>query len=165
MLRNELGWYRLLLVDLPLFLGATGIISRFYILAQREIYADWKTRLKYLPAVLALGMGISLNNARGVIQALIGYQTPFQRTPKYQVENKNNVWKEKSYRLRKNRWSYLEMGMGIYLLTAIGYTLQKEWLFPVPFLILFSFGFFYVGGVSLFQSLFDLRHSSIRSCP
>ena len=43
--RQGMGWYRVLVVDLPLFVATTAVISRFYICSQKEIYADWKTRL------------------------------------------------------------------------------------------------------------------------
>jgi cellulose synthase/poly-beta-1,6-N-acetylglucosamine synthase-like glycosyltransferase len=152
-LREELGWYRVLLVDLPLFAGATGVISRFYIYAQREIYQDWKTRLKYLPAVLALGMGVSVNNACGVLQALVGYETAFLRTPKYQVVGKEDRWLGKQYGLRKNILSYFELGLGGYLVAAMIFAFFKGLYFPIPFLGLFAFGFFYVGGLSLWQGV------------
>ena len=156
-LREDLGWYRVLLVDLPLFAGATGVISRFYIYAQREIYTDWKTRLKYLPAVLAFGMGISLNNARGVLQALVGYETAFLRTPKYQVVTKRDGWLGKQYGLRKNILTYFELAMGCYLVLAMAYTLLKGLYFPIPFLGLFAFGFYYVGAMSLWQGVWQRR--------
>ncbi|MFT5369618.1 MAG: cellulose synthase/poly-beta-1,6-N-acetylglucosamine synthase-like glycosyltransferase [Candidatus Latescibacterota bacterium] len=152
-LRENLGWYRVLLVDLPLFAGATGVISRFYIYAQSEIYQDWKTRLKYLPAVLAFGMGVSLNNSLGVLQALVGYETAFYRTPKYQVVGKGDGWLGKQYGLRKNLMSYIEVGLGCYLIAAMVYASLKGLYFPIPFLGLFSFGFFYVGGLSLWQGV------------
>ncbi|MDP6779342.1 MAG: glycosyltransferase, partial [Candidatus Latescibacteria bacterium] len=68
--RQTFGWQRIFIVDLPLFLAATGVVSRFYIHSQKELYADWVGRLKYIPLVLALGMGISLNNAKAVLEAL-----------------------------------------------------------------------------------------------
>ena len=100
-LREDLGWLRVLIIDFPLFVGATGVISRYYIHSQREIYSDWKSRILYLPFVLALGMGISLNNARGVIQALRGHETAFNRTPKYRVIGRNGSWYRKNYALKK----------------------------------------------------------------
>ena len=152
-LREDLGWYRVLLVDLPLFMGATGVISRYYVHSQREIYSDWKSRIRYLPCVLALGMGISLNNARGVIQALRGHETEFKRTPKYRVVSRGDGWWQKDYAVRKNLTSFLELGLGVYLMAAMVYSMGKGLYFPIPFLILFASGFFYVGGMSLFQGL------------
>ena len=95
--RQDFGWYRIFVVDLPLFMAATGVVSRFYIHSQKEIYADWKTRLKYMPFVLAFGMGISLNNARAVLEALVGRETEFRRTPKYRVVDQLDTWRGKRY--------------------------------------------------------------------
>ncbi len=149
--RQDFGWYRIFVVDLPLFMAATGVVSRFYIHSQREIYTDWKTRLKYMPCVLAFGMGISLNNARAVLEALVGHQTEFRRTPKYQVVSRKDTWRGKRYAVRKNLLSFLEVGVGLYFCWVIGVSAHLKIYFPIPFLILFCFGFFYVGWMSLFQ--------------
>ncbi|MCZ6633518.1 MAG: glycosyltransferase [bacterium] len=153
--RQNLGWYRIFLIDLPLFLGATGVVSRYYICAQKEIYPDWKTQIKYIPFVLALGMGISLNNASGVLQALVGYQTPFNRTPKYQVVKSADSWKEKRYKLKKNMGALFEISVGIYFLVTIVFSMNYGIWFPIPFMILFCFGFLYVGVMSLLQEWFE----------
>ena len=129
-LREDLGWLRVLIIDFPLFVGATGVISRYYIHSQREIYSDWKSRILYLPFVLALGMGISLNNARGVIQALRGHETAFNRTPKYRVIGRNGNWYRKNYALKKNITAFLEIGLGLYLLVAMAYSIAKGLYFP-----------------------------------
>ena len=39
-----------------------------------DLRRDWKSRLKYLPAVLAVGIGISVNNAKAVLEALFGHR-------------------------------------------------------------------------------------------
>ena len=158
-LREDLGWYRVLLIDLPLFMGATGVISRYYIHSQREIYPDWKTRIRYLPCVLALGMGISLNNARGVLQALRGQVSEFKRTPKYHVVGKSGGWWQKEYAIRKNKTAIFELGVGAYLIVAMLYALGRGIYFPVPFLIVFASGFFYVGGMSVFQGVWAQSRS------
>ena len=149
--RQEMGWYRIFLVDLPLFMGATGVISRFYICAQKEIYPDWKSRLKYLPCVLAFGMGISLNNARAVLEALVGRETPFNRTPKYQVVDREDAWWGKHYAAGINLAALLEIAVGLYFCWAILFSISHSIVFPLPFMMLFGFGFLYVGWMSLFQ--------------
>ncbi len=153
--RQDFGWYRIFVVDLPLFMAATGVVSRFYIHSQKEIYADWKTRLKYMPFVLAFGMGISLNNARAVLEALVGRETEFRRTPKYQVVDRRDTWRGKRYAVPRNLLSFLEVAVGLYFCWVIGFSVYHEIYFPVPFLILFGFGFFYVGWMSLFQGCLE----------
>jgi hypothetical protein len=39
----------------------------------------------YLPFLMSLGIGLSINNARAVLEALINHQSEFKRTPKHGV--------------------------------------------------------------------------------
>ena len=65
-IRYNMGWYEMLIVDVPLFIGATMSVCSFYLMSQREIFGDdWRARIKYLPAVLSVGIGLSVNNAKG----------------------------------------------------------------------------------------------------
>ena len=74
-IRYNMGWYEMLIVDVPLFIGATMSVCSFYLMSQREIFGDeWRSRIKYLPAVLSVGIGLSVNNAKAVIEALLGYR-------------------------------------------------------------------------------------------
>ena len=150
--RQDLGWYRVVLVDLPLFASATAAVSRFYIHSQKAIYEDWWSRLKYIPWCLAMGMGISFNNGRAVFEGLIGYDTPFNRTPKFNVVTDRDAWQGKQYGVKKSIISFLELIAGLYFVAVMVYCVVVEVYFPLPFLCLFSLGFAYVGGMSFFQS-------------
>ncbi|HSK11036.1 MAG TPA: cellulose synthase family protein, partial [Vicinamibacterales bacterium] len=55
-IRYNMGWYEMLLIDVPLFFAATASIANFYMVSQRELYPDWKTRLKYLPFLMSIGI-------------------------------------------------------------------------------------------------------------
>src|SRR5512136_2401057 len=76
------GWIEVLLLDLPFFAAATMSVCVFYVASQREIHATHWQRIKYLPYLMALGIGLSVNQARAVIEALLGHETGFTRTPK-----------------------------------------------------------------------------------
>src|SRR6201982_351281 len=83
------GWFQMLYIDLPLFLASTFSISSFYLVSQRELYPkSWPRALLYLPFLMALGIGLTITNTRAVIEALIGKQTAFARTPQYSVVSK-----------------------------------------------------------------------------
>src|SRR6476660_3551175 len=58
--RHDMGMYEMLLIDVPLFAAATLSVFNFYMISQHEIYPDWKARLKHLPAVMAVGIGLAL---------------------------------------------------------------------------------------------------------
>ena len=74
-IRYNMGFYEMMIVDVPLFLGATMSVCSFYLMSQREVFGEgWRARIRYLPAVLAVGIGISVNNAKAVLEALLGMQ-------------------------------------------------------------------------------------------
>jgi hypothetical protein len=65
-----------------LFLGAMAACT-FYLASQWAQGLNlWQTALR-LPALMALGVGISVVNSRAVLEAIFGRQSPFVRTPKY----------------------------------------------------------------------------------
>ena len=84
--RYSMGWSEMLLIDVPLFLAATASVGNFYIVSQRELYPDWKQRLRYLPFLMSIGIGLCVNNTRAVLEAMFGKQSEFARTPKYGIE-------------------------------------------------------------------------------
>src|SRR5436189_3449879 len=59
--RYNMGWTEMLVIDVPLFAAATLSVCNFYIVSQRELYPDWRTRLKYLPFLMSIGIGLCVN--------------------------------------------------------------------------------------------------------
>ncbi|HYQ17617.1 MAG TPA: glycosyltransferase, partial [Polyangiaceae bacterium] len=80
-IRYNMGWYEMLLIDIPLFFAATFSFCNFYTVCQREIHKDWLARLKYVPFLMSVGIGLSINNTRAVLEALFNAQSDFARTP------------------------------------------------------------------------------------
>ena len=70
--RYNMGWTEMLLIDVPLFAAATLSVCNFYIVSQRELYPDWRSRLKYLPFLMSIGIGLCVNNTRAVLEAIFG---------------------------------------------------------------------------------------------
>jgi cellulose synthase/poly-beta-1,6-N-acetylglucosamine synthase-like glycosyltransferase len=56
--RYNMGWTEMLLIDVPVFCAATLSIGVFYVKAQRELYPDWRQRMKYLPFLMSIGIGL-----------------------------------------------------------------------------------------------------------
>jgi cellulose synthase/poly-beta-1,6-N-acetylglucosamine synthase-like glycosyltransferase len=153
-IRYNMGWYEMMLIDVPLFMGATLSVCSFYLMSQREVFAEtWKARVKYLPAVLSVGIGLSVNNARAVLEALFGHQSEFTRTPKYRVEKASDEWKQKRYRGAVNFVPFLELGLGFYFTYMAIYAATYGIFGTLPFILLFQFGFLYTGVLSLSQNL------------
>lgn len=150
-IRYNMGWYEMLLIDIPLFCAATLSVSNFYIVCQRELHRDWVSRLKYLPFLMSIGIGLCVNNARAVIEALIGKPTEFARTPKYCIERANDEWVSKKYRQTVAIQPIVEMALGLYFTATVFYALANGIYGTVPFLILFQVGFLYTGLLSIVQ--------------
>ncbi len=85
------GWFQMLYIDLPLFMASTFSISSFYLVSQKELFPkSWVRSLLYLPLLMSLGIGLTITNTIAVLEALVGKQTAFARTPKYRVESKRD---------------------------------------------------------------------------
>src|SRR5438132_4129156 len=150
--RYNMGWYEMMVVDVPLFIGATLSVCSFYLMSQREVFGDdWRSRIKYLPAVLAVGIGLSVNNAKAVIEALVSHDSEFTRTPKYRVEGAGDDWKQKRYRGTASLVPFVELMLGAYFTLMAYYAASNAILGPLPFIFLFQAGFLYAATMSLFQ--------------
>jgi hypothetical protein len=150
------GWWQVLWIDLPLFLAATCSVSSFYLVAQRELFPGrWKQTFFFLPLLMAVGIGVALRNARAVVEAVLGIESPFVRTPKYRIERQREPWYTKVYRRRGGWLPWVELGLGGYFLWAILYAFSNENYPTVPFLFLFLWGYLYCGLLSLVQPFLE----------
>src|SRR5437016_6103025 len=154
-IRYNMGWYEMMLIDVPLFFAATFSVCNFYMVCQREIHRDWLARVKYLPFLMSIGIGLSINNSRAVFEALFKKHTEFARTPKYRIEGDADEWVGKRYRQSVAVQPLVELALGLYFTATVFYALANQIYGTVPFLVLFQIGFLYTGLVSLVQQYAD----------
>jgi cellulose synthase/poly-beta-1,6-N-acetylglucosamine synthase-like glycosyltransferase len=153
-IRYNMGLYEMMIIDVPLFMGATMSVCSFYLMSQREVYGEnWRSRIRYLPAVLAVGIGISVNNAKAVLEALFGMQSEFTRTPKYRVEGCSDEWKQKRYRGNATLVPLIELLLGVYFSLMAWYAVTSQIYGTLPFIFLFQAGFLYAAFLSLFENV------------
>jgi cellulose synthase/poly-beta-1,6-N-acetylglucosamine synthase-like glycosyltransferase len=150
-IRYNMGWYEMLLIDVPLFFAATASVANFYMVCQRELHKDWSTRLKYLPFLMSIGIGLTVNNTRAVLEALFRKETEFARTPKYRIEAQADEWVGKKYRQIVVAQPMVELALGLYFTATIFYALANGIYGTIPFLMLFQIGFLYTGLLSVVQ--------------
>ncbi len=149
------GWFQMLVIDLPLFLASTCSISSFYLVSQRVLRPKtwWRTFL-YMPFVMATGIGISVRNAKAVLEAIFGVKSEFVRTPKYKIEGKQDTFVKKTYKNKAGWMPFAEVALGIYFAFTVLYAIRNENYATVPFLLLFVWGYLYTGFMSLGQTYF-----------
>jgi cellulose synthase/poly-beta-1,6-N-acetylglucosamine synthase-like glycosyltransferase len=156
-IRSYQGWIQMLLIDFPLFIASTMSVSTFYMVSQKELYPGrWHRQLMYVPFLLALGgIGLTITNTKAVLEALFGIKSAFARTPKFAVKKKGERSQAQKYRKRLGIVPWIELAIGSYFAVTVWYAFSTENYFTIPFLVLFVFGYWYTGLLSLLQGRFE----------
>jgi hypothetical protein len=143
---------RFMLFDFPVFMAASVSVAVFYICAQRELYPrTWMKEILLLPPLIALGIGLSLNNARAVLEAIFNHTSVFVRTPKYGIERSSQGWRHCRYSPMRSLLPFLELSFAVYFSYFIYQAAINGQYTSLPFLVLFQLGFCYVAFSSLGQ--------------
>ncbi len=168
-IRFERGYKHLALLDVPIFVCATLSVFMFYFYTEYIVIKETLSvqnrsttkPLVFLPFVVAIGIGLCINNSKAVIEAVIHKQSPFNRTPKYNVsDGGNNSVSERVkhlfdnvYRTRKLDWvTIIEFILAIYMSYAVYFTFKHELFLSLPLIVLFQVGFFYTSMLSIMQT-------------
>jgi len=162
LVRYNQPFYHLMVLDLPLLFFSSISVVLFY--GSAVWYLDEKRapRLLHLPLVMGLGIGLAFSNARAVLEALLGVKSEFVRTPKYRVEDTTDAtWKRKKYKRKRGLLPLLELSFAVYFLLAIAYSARLHMWGTIPFLLLFFFGFGYMGVMSLLQTASGKRLAAL----
>lgn len=159
------------LFGLSLFVLATCSASTFYMAGQREVFSTWAEKLKYLPFLMALGVGLSINNGLAAIEGLFADAGEFVRTPKFGTcrdERGLALVRQMAKRQRQRLIPWLELFYACGLLAGLMRSLAAGSLGgDQVFVILFTVGFFYVSLTSLLPTLqvFHRRRPHISTSP
>ena len=115
----------------------------WHLVGQRAAGRRYRDILPEIPALLALGIGLSVNNARAVVEALAGNQSGFERTPK--LGQNDSPQHASRYTLPAHWASWAELVLALYFATGIAVAIINGRWIALPFLVLFLLGFLYVG--------------------
>ncbi|MDX2153349.1 MAG: glycosyltransferase [Bryobacteraceae bacterium] len=152
-IRFYMGWWQMLVVDLPIMIASFWSIGAFYLTAHRQLYPrSWWRGIFLMPALICAGVGLTIINARAVLEAIFGVQTAFARTPKYAVAGQQKMkLANVKYRRRSGWLPYLELAFGTYFLFIIAYAIDSANYFAAPFLMPFVGGYYWAGISTLWQ--------------
>jgi len=151
--RFYMGWFQMVVIDLPLIAASFWSISAFYVIAHRELFPqNWKRAFLFLPALMAAGVALTIINSRAVLEALFGYQTSFARTPKYAIGGQQKVKIENiKYRRRSGWLPYAEVSVGTFFVGMTLFAIESFNYLAVPFLLLFVGGYYWAGFSTLWE--------------
>jgi cellulose synthase/poly-beta-1,6-N-acetylglucosamine synthase-like glycosyltransferase len=146
----QAGW--ILWFELLLFVIGFGSTTLFYVVSQQQLFHTWWQGLRYVPALMAVGIGIAFNNAVAALDGFFGQTGEFVRTPKFgDLATGKRGWHR---RLKLTpvaiSWkAWAELGMGLYLTACtIALFFFDNWFqrvsMALPFLVIFIVGYFYI---------------------
>jgi hypothetical protein len=147
----------MLIIDLPLCLGATGSLATFYCAAERAQGRSVLDALTRLPALIALGAGLSPHLSRAVFEGFGSKPGEFVRTPKRGST---------AGRYRQHaQLPLIEVGLMLVSATGVVASIETRHWFATPFTLLFTFGYGYVAALVAGEQLGRRRDSATGLSP
>ncbi len=136
---NPLHWGILGLAGLGLPLTALW--------SQLALRNDWPRRMLAYPALFLVGIGLAVTNTRAILEALMGAETEFVRTPKFSA----TTHRANAYALGVDWATWVELLLAGYALATCLLAIE---LAPelVPFTALYALGFGFTAVLGFWQS-------------
>jgi len=141
------GWLASPFLQLPLIFLASVSVVLFYAEAVAGARSDWIGRLRWFPALMSLAIGLSVSNTQAIVEGLAGRKSPFHRTPKYDVRGGRGAVPA-AYRIRPHWTTVCELALAAWFAAVLAVVLSRGLLWGAPFVLLFLFGYLYVGALS-----------------
>lgn len=143
----------MLVIDLPLCLGATGSLITFYAAAERAQGRSIWGAVSRMPALIALGAGLAPHLTKAVFEGMRGMAGEFVRTPK-RGENSSR------YRQRA-QWPVAEALLAALCMASVVVSMQTRHWFATPFAALFAWGYSYVAFRVVLEQVQSRRDSLV----
>ncbi len=143
--RAPYGTIDLLLLELPILLFGTGSVAVFFVVAQHQIGRSAGAAACRLPALMALGVGLALNNTLAVVAGLSGATGEFVRTPKLAAAARG----EAGYQSTLGVLPIIEVAMATYFAVATAVAVALQLWVCLPVLLLFLGGYGWVAWMSV----------------
>jgi cellulose synthase/poly-beta-1,6-N-acetylglucosamine synthase-like glycosyltransferase len=128
----------------------------FFVSRLRGDGPSMKRRIAFIwefPLFLMVSSGLSLHNAIATIEGYLGIRSPFIRTPKFNLRNLQDSWKNKEYaKSRISLVTLIEGAMALYFGTTIGLSIYWGEYGMLPFAAMLFLGYSLI-------FVYSLRHS------
>lgn len=135
-----------------IFLVGFFSIGLFYWVASKAIVGSKSRKyfFKNFPLFLTFSMGLSLHNSIAVSEGLFGHKTPFIRTPKFNIFNKEDKWQNNEYlRPKLSLATVLEGLLCLYFIFGIvsGFAVGDYGLMLFHIMLAFGFGGIFIHSI------------------
>lgn len=119
-----------------------------FVLAQQILYGDWQRRLRHLPFMLVIAIGMGPITIRAILEIFTKQTHRFVRTPKFGDQLPLALAK-RPYRFGFDKIIFLEIALSLYATLGLYFALQSQNFGPFLFLLSCAVGFGYVAYLSL----------------
>jgi cellulose synthase/poly-beta-1,6-N-acetylglucosamine synthase-like glycosyltransferase len=146
LLTIQLSLAPLLFVLLAVALGISIIgPNALYLTSQLAAYERGWLRVLWMPCLVMVGVGLAVSNTRAVLEALLGVESGFVRTPK------RGGRQLKRYDLNFSPLAIVEICLGLWCATAFSVYLAAGKYLVGPFLAVYTAGYLFVGLLTLLE--------------
>jgi cellulose synthase/poly-beta-1,6-N-acetylglucosamine synthase-like glycosyltransferase len=146
LIKNAFPGYSKYFLLMSFFLISLIILSFFYYCSiyrrHRNLFRAFVHLIIMFPAFLSMSMGISLHNTVSVLEGLLGFKSPFIRTPKFNLSAKNKTWKSNKYLGKSiSLLTLFEGFLALYFLSGVVIAIYFRDFALLPFHLMLTFGF------------------------
>lgn len=114
-----------------------------FVAAQQALHHDWLSRLRTLPFLLFIAIGMAPSNARAILRGLFGQEHTFVRTPK---------GPSSTYRLKVDYLLLVELGLAAYAALGLWLAVTRGAYISALVMITCMAGFLYVASLGILES-------------
>src|SRR5262249_34900110 len=148
-----LPWWSWFLLGLCM-LGGTCGPNALYVTSQRALRPrEWGRRILELPLLMFVGTGIAVSNTRAVIEALVGIDSAFVRTPKRNLTDTSRRRSMSGYRVPLDLAFVAESALAFWCGWGAWLYLHQHKYFVGPFLAIYAVGYGWVAALSVRDAL------------
>ncbi|MEM1122507.1 MAG: cellulose synthase family protein [Bacteroidota bacterium] len=143
-------------------IGLLSVVSVYYVAnvtAEIKDESYFRKVVKFIllfPVFLALSMGLSLHNTIAVVQGWWGKESPFVRTPKFNINGIKDTFRKQKYFQSNISWTTIFEGLlALYFLFAVvvGWQMEENAFLAYHVLLMMGFG-------TIFY--YSIRHLNLR---
>ncbi len=123
-----------------------------FVAAQQVLHRDWISRLRTLPFLLFIAIGMAPSNARAILRGLFGREHTFIRTPK---------GRSSAYRLKVDHLLLIELGLAAYAALGLWLAISRSAYLSMLVMATCMAGFLYIASLGVLESTRSTRPTPI----
>ncbi len=110
------------------------------------------SRLALLGTLTLVGTGMAVSNTKAILEAMFGIDSVFERTPKFNIQQRGENWGQNRYALGRDPIVWFEVAAALYAAIMVVLSVHWELWGLTPWLLLYMLGFAYMAGLSFRQA-------------